>query len=245
MAVDHELERRHAAGHGFGILPPGESSAAHRGLAAGADENHRDPAGGGQGRIGSDDPAQLDHPAQPILGAREKGPLSGRSGKADDAGVAAEIGRPRRFPCSLIDEAYRIETVDAEFALAALRQEGDSGQAGVELEGVAVAHGPPADLAGAAEEATAKLVAKEGRPGQHGPVGRRGPFAGGKKAGHRGARRFEGNFHHPGVGRGVGRVEFRSERGGFERRRGLHRRPRRFDGQRPRNGTGRGHFSRR
>jgi len=78
----------------------------------------------------------------------------------------------------LIDEAHRIKAVDAELALAALREEGDAGQAGVELEGVAVAGRPPANLAGAAKDAAAELVAQGGGAGQQGSIGRRRRFAG-------------------------------------------------------------------
>ena len=75
------------------------------------------------------------------------------------------------LPCTLIDEAHRSQAVGADFALAALRQERDPGETRIELERVAVAGRPPADLARAAEDAAAKLVA-QGRRRRAAPSGR-------------------------------------------------------------------------
>jgi len=199
MAVDHEFQRRNAARGGFGVFPAGEADAAHRRLAAGADEHHRDQAAAGrQCRVGGDDPAELDHPAEAVLGSGQERPLGGRAGKADRPAVAAEVDRPRRLAGPLVDEAHRGEAVRVELAQAALRQQRDAGQAGVELQRVAVAGRPPADLAGAAKEAAAQLVAQGDRGRQHRPVDRRRPFAGGQKAGRGGARGRQGDLHHAG-----------------------------------------------
>ena len=125
-----------------------------------------DPPGGGQRRVGGDDAAELDHPAQPILAAREQGPAGGRAGKADRARIAAEVDGSSRFARTLVDEANRRQAVGIEIALAALRQQGDAGQLGLELQQVPAARRPPADLAGAANDTAPQFVAQGRRSGQ-------------------------------------------------------------------------------
>src|SRR6185436_3698208 len=129
------------------------------GVAARADDDHRDAAAvGEQLRLGSGDPGELDHPAEAVLAAGEKRPLGAGPGEGDRADVATKVRRLRRAARPLVEKARRRQAIAVESAFAALGQERQSGDPRLEDDPIAVAARLPADLAVAAQEAAPHLV---------------------------------------------------------------------------------------
>src|SRR5439155_6004235 len=111
-------------------------------------------------RLGTDDGAELNHPAQAVLRTDRQGEFGARSGVGDLAAIALKVRSLHAAAQALVGVALRRDAGVVELALAGLRQQIQAGRAAFESKLVVLAGQPPDELAAAADEAAPQVVAQ-------------------------------------------------------------------------------------